>query len=349
MAHSRQGRPDRSGRRSASMADVAALAGVSMQTVSRVANSSLAVRTATRDRVIAAMRELGYVPNAAARALKSGTFRNIGIIAHQLGRAGESQTVVAVASRAYEKGYSISLVDIEAPLPKHMSAAVHHLRQQSVDGLVVIRAEMLSDDELHLPAGLPTAVFDSRLVGKLPAVVSDQVSGTADAVQHLLDLGHRTVHHVAGPTDSIPAIQREQTWRQTLLDAGVATPDVLHTDWSAAEGYLAGQKLAADPQVTAVFCANDQIALGVIRAMFERRRCVPDEVSVVGFDDLPESEFAWPPLTTVRQDYRTIGAELITLLFDQLEHPTITPQQPVTVPTRLIVRASTAPPRATAK
>jgi len=326
-----------------SIGDVAREAGVSAQTVSRVSTGADNVRPDTRQRVLDAMEKLGYSPNHAARALRYGSFGAIGIIAHQLARTGESRTVEAVVEAARQKGYTTSLVDVRSPSSTDLDDAVKQLDHQSIDGLVIIRAETATPDSLALPRRLPVVVSDSRFVGHHPAVGADQRGGTQAAVEHLLGLGHRTVHHLAGPEASAPAEVRVQVWREALRDAGHEVPEPLRGDWTSRSGYELGVRVADDPAVTAVFAANDEMAAGLMRALYERGLRVPDDVSVVGFDGIPLAEYFWPPLTTVRQDFHRIGEELVALLARQLEGEVMTDHRTV-VPTELVVRASTAPP-----
>ncbi|GAB4084237.1 LacI family DNA-binding transcriptional regulator [Myceligenerans cantabricum] len=326
------------------MADVAALAEVSAQTVSRVARNEPTVKAATAARVRDAMERLGYSPNRAARALRYGQFGTVGMIAHRLARTGESRTVEAVVEAAQAEGYTVALVDVASPAPDDVSAAVARLSHQDIDGLIIVRAETATPDTLALPPHLPVVVSDSRFVGHHPAVAADQAGGARAAVEHLLGLGHRTVHHLAGPEDSTPARQREATWREVLVEAGRPAPDVARGDWSAASGYDAGTVLAADPDVTAVFAANDQMAAGLVRALHEAGRTVPDDVSVVGFDGIELAAQLWPPLTTVEQDFAEIGSRLVGLLLRQIRsHESLTDTHEI-VPVRLIERSSTAPP-----
>jgi DNA-binding LacI/PurR family transcriptional regulator len=350
--------------RGPSLADVAALAGVSTQTVSRVSMGLDNVRPATRDRVLAAMAQLGYAPNTAARALRYGSFRTIGVIAHRLARTGESRTVEAVVEAARTEGYTVTLIDVENPSSDVVSAAATRLSHQAIDGLVIIRAETATPASLALPPRLPVVVSDSRFVGHHPAVGADQSGGARSATQHLLDLGHRTVHHVAGPADSAPAQVRAEAWRATLDAAGSPVPEIVEGDWSAASGYDAGRRLAADPDVTAVFCANDEMAAGVLRALHEAGRAVPRDVSVVGFDDILLAEHLWPPLTTVVQDFDEIGRRLVARLLEQVRAGGGVNASEVSlaearadevygdeddlhevVPVELRIRQSTAPPR----
>ena len=335
----RTGRP-----RVPSIGDVAALAGVSAQTVSRVSTGSPSVRPATRERVLKAMTELGYTPNRAARALRVGTVESIGIVTQRLSRTGDGVTAAAVATAAQERGYSVSLVEVPEPDPEELRKATHRLSNTALDGLVMVRAGHTTADALPLPPSLPVVVADSRLAGHYPSVVCNEAHGTEDAVTHLLGLGHRTVHHIAGSPDAHPATVRMATWRRRLAAAGIAAPEPLIGDWTPNSGYELGRTLAEDPSVTAVFCANDEMAFGLIRALHEAGLSVPDDVSVVGIDDIPLSEFSHPPLTTVSLDYERLGRELVRVLAEQLSGhagPTI-PR--VVLPTKLLVRASTGPP-----
>lgn len=326
-----------------SMIDVARVAGVSPQTVSRVSTGSPNVLPQTRAKVLDAMRTLGYVPNAAARALKYGSFQAIGLIAHRLARAGESRTVDAVVDAARSAGYTVNLVDVQTPSSHGMSSAIAQLGRQTMDGLIIIRAETFTPDTLVAPGHLPIVVSDSRFAGRHPIVISDQVQGTRLAVEHLLGLGHATVHHLAGPADSLPARVRESTWREALRAAGRRVPRVVRGDWSSRSGYEAARRLFADPRLTCVYCANDQMALGLIRAAHEAGRRVPGDLSVVGFDDIDEAAYFWPPLTTVHQDFARIGRELVQMLLTEIHgHPLAKPR--TVIPVGLAVRASTAPP-----
>ncbi|ROS73336.1 LacI family DNA-binding transcriptional regulator [Cellulomonas sp. PhB143] len=342
-----QVRPAAGGRRKGpgpSMADVAALAQVSSQTVSRVANGHPSVRADTRDRVLAAMETLGYAPNTAARALRYGRFGTIGLIAHRLARTGESRTVEGVVEAARALGLTVTLVDVLAPTTHDMTEAVAQLNHQSIDGLVIIRSELSATENLLLPARLPVVVSDSRLLGSRPAVGTDQGQGSRLLVEHLLGLGHRTVHHLAGPAESGPAQERRDVWAQVLRAAGRPVPPHGEGDWTAQAGYAWGAGLDLD-DVTAVFCANDEMAAGVVRALHERGVRVPQEVSVVGFDDVALAGYLWPPLTTVRQDFQKIGAELVRLLAEQMDSGQDMSDVHVTVPVELVTRESTAPPR----
>ena len=325
---------------SASMADVAALAKVSPQTVSRVARGEGTVRDETAARVNDAMNKLGYVPNVAARALRSGRFNSIGIAAHHITRTGEAHIIQAVTRACRAHGYRPILTDSASGEAAELSTSIEQL-STIVDGLVVLRLETEDLQPVRLPLNLPIVVSDSRHLGDYVSVGSDQIGGARLAVSHLLGLGHRTVHMIGGPEHSVQASARHQAWKDLLVATGRDVPPVLMGDWTPKSGYLAGQRLADDPDVTAVFSANDEMAQGLLRALHEAGRRVPEEVSVVGFDDIA-AEYMWPPLTTVAQDFTRIGEELVSTLMRQMSPNSSTKSQQVLVPGELKVRRSTA-------
>ena len=327
------------------MSDVAHLAGVSAQTVSRVAAGSAHVRPDTRERVLRAMNQLGYSPNRAAQALRRGSFKTIGVLTQQIHRTGEALTTAGVLEAATAVDYAVNLVQVERPASEELREAVYRLSHQAIDGLVVVQAGRAGREHLILPPSLPVAVSDSTLVDYYPSASADQVGGVRHAVKHLLELGHRTVHHVCGPEDSQSSLIRKATWSRTLQEAGAPVPKAVPGGWEAAAGYEAGLRLAADPEVTAVFCANDELALGLIRAMHEQDRRVPRDVSVVGFDGLAVGEYSFPPLTTVRQDFKRHGREMVSLVLEQADGAVLD-NRSVIIPTELLVRGSTAPPTA---
>lgn len=333
--------------RPVSMADVARLAGVSAQTVSRVNTGHEGVVPETRDRVLAAMRELGYRPNGAARALKLGQFRSLGVIMFSLASTGSSRTLEAIAGRAAQRSYGVTLIPVQMPTEDAVRGAFGRLEELAVDGVIVVMEVRLLDSErVQLPPGRPVVVVDSDAGATFHVVDTDQTDGARQAVRHLLELGHPTVHHVSGPDDSFAGRRREQSWRDVLAEEGRVCPEPLTGDWTAASGYAAGTRLVdavRDGACTAVFASNDQMALGLLRAFAEAGLSVPSDVSVVGFDDAGDASDFIPPLTTVRQDFTEVGRRCVDNVLAQLEGE---PAEPGTelVPTTLIVRASTAPP-----
>ncbi|WP_459644596.1 LacI family DNA-binding transcriptional regulator [Kineococcus sp. NUM-3379] len=326
------------------MADVARHAGVSAQTVSRVSNGYEGVVPETREVVLRSMHELGYRPNGAARALKYGEFRTIGVLLFTLSTTGNMRTLDAIATSAAREGYAITVIPIAAPTEAGVRGGFSRLEELAVDGVVVImEVHLLDTAVVSLPPNLHAVVVDSNAGDRHAVVDTDQADGARQAVEHLLELGHRTVRHVAGPEDSYAAEGRAAAWRETLQAAGRPAPPMLRGDWSAESGYAAGLRLADDPECTAVFAANDQMALGLLRAFHERGRVVPRDVSVVGFDDSADAADFIPPLTTVHQDFAEVGRRCVDAVLRQIRtgsagHGT------TLVPTRLVVRQSTAPP-----
>ncbi|MFE0463851.1 LacI family DNA-binding transcriptional regulator [Kitasatospora sp. NPDC058965] len=301
------------------MADVAALAGVSHQTVSRVLNDSPNVRPETRERVLAAIRELDYRPNTAARALVTRRSQTLGVISFDSTLHGPSHMLYGIEQAARRAGYFISIASLRHQDVRSVLEAVDRLRDQAVEGIAVIASQASTVAALGQRVGtVPMVTVGPADPGQLPGAGVDNRAGAEAAVRYLLDLGHRTVHHVAGPGDWLEAVARETGWRAVLTEQGRAVPASLPGDWSARSGYEAGLRLAADPEVTAVFCANDQMALGLLRALHEQGRRVPEDVSVVGFDDIPEAGYLTPPLTTVRQDFGELGRRGFELLLERL-------------------------------
>jgi DNA-binding LacI/PurR family transcriptional regulator len=338
------GRPARAAR--PSMADVARMAGVSAQTVSRVSNGQSNVDEQTRARVVTAMQALGYRPNGAARALKSGRFHTIGVIMTTLQTFGNMRTLDAIAREAARADYSVTLLPVSDPTLQRVSGAYRRLSEQAVDGAVIIlEARLLDQAEFALPPGIPFVVIDSGAGPGYTAVDTDQALGARQATGHLLGLGHRQVWHIAGPEASFAALHRAESWRQTLLEAGIKPPPVLRGDWSCESGYRHGLALGRRDDVTAVFAANDQMSLGVMQALHELGRDIPGDVSVVGFDDMEEARSFWPPLTTIRQDFQEVGRLSIRKLLRQVSDAS-TGNDKTIVPTELIIRSSTGRPAA---
>jgi DNA-binding LacI/PurR family transcriptional regulator len=329
------------------MADVAKLAGVSHQTVSRVLNDSPHVRADTRQRVLDAMRKLKYRPNSVARALVTGRSKTLGVVSFDTTLYGPASTLFGIERAAHEAGYFVSIVSLRSLNRASVVSAVERLRDQGVDGILVIAPqESAAHAVLHLPDDIPVVAAEAGPDDSVPLVVVDQVAGARAATAHLLELGHRTVWHISGPTDWLEAQDRIDGWRSTLEAAGAAPPPLLTGDWSARSGYELGQRLAQTPDITAVFVANDQMALGVLRSLREAGRAVPEDISVVGFDDIPEAAYFTPPLTTVRQNFNEMGRRSLLLLLEQV-HTGVRTDARETVTTELIVRASTAAARPT--
>ncbi|MBO3738970.1 LacI family DNA-binding transcriptional regulator [Actinoplanes flavus] len=326
------------------MTDVARLAGVSHQTVSRVLNDHPNVKEQTRIRVRAAIAELGYRPNRAARALVTGRSQLIGVVARNSTLYGPASMLTEFEQAAADAGFAVSVGSVRELDRSSISAVVDRHLDQRVAGLVVIANVASAAEALaEIPGDVPVVFIDGDPASGRPLVTVDQVAGARAATRHLLDAGHETVWHVSGPTDWFDSAGRIQGWKQTLLEAGAEVPPLLSADWSAAEGYRTGQMLARMPEVTAIFTANDHLALGILRALHERGRRVPHDVSIVGFDDVPEAAYFIPPLTTVRQAFGDVARAALSLLLGQMRDDAGTAHQ-IVVPPQLIVRESVSRP-----
>lgn len=329
------------------MRDVAQVSGLSLQTVSRVANGEPNVNDATRDRVLAVMRELGYRPNLAARAMRRGSYKTIGIVYQGLHAVGTRRTVEAVSEHAALNGYATTLMPIAAATGLATSGAFTRLEEMAVDVIVSILTSQLEfDTPMRVPPGMHAILIGPQSNPDVSAMDSDQIGGTEAAVGHLLEAGHRTVHHITGAAGSFFAARRAETWSDVLTAAGRPVPEPLRGDWTAHSGYLAVRRmLESTPREelpTAIFSANDQMALGAYRAFGEAGIRIPEDVSIVGFDDIEEAVDFSPPLTTIAQDWDLLGREVLRVASESLAGA---PPQSVLLPTRLVVRESVAPPR----
>ena len=333
---------EREGNRPPSMADVAAVAGVSHQTVSRVLNGSELVKEETRVRVIAAIEALGYRRNNAARMLATNRSHRIGMISAHLQLHGPSMIAVAVQEAGHSAGYDVSLVGLSEYTVESLRGAVDRLLDEAVEAVVIAVAHRGAVDRaraLELP--VPLVLVQGVASGQPMASGIDQARGAYLATEHLLDLGHRRVVHLTGPMDWIEAGMRRAGWQQAHADRGVLPGAELAGDWSAQSGHESGLRVADDPDVSAVFVANDAMALGLLAALHERGRRVPEDISVVGFDDVPESAYYWPGLTTVNQQFSELGrraVELTLRALDGEQAPSVDLLEP-----QLVVRQSTGP------
>lgn len=331
------------------MHDVARLAGVSHQTVSRVVNEMPNVRPETRERVRAAIASLGYRPNTAARALVTRRSSTIGVMTSGSTLWGPSSALLGVERAARAAGYFVSLASLGSGTSQ-VGATLAHFHEQAVDGVVVIAPEASLQhvaDPLLTEAPVVMIGAGASSTSAVRATSVDQELGGRRATRHLIGLGHKRIVHISGPRDWFDASLRIQGWEGELSDAGLPVAEVLAGDWTAGSGYVAGIHIrelihAGDPAApTAVFAANDLMALGVIHALGEGGLEVPQDVSVVGFDDIPGADHFTPALTTVRQDFEELGRQCIAILLEAMRgesdsHALIAPV--------LIERASTATP-----
>jgi DNA-binding LacI/PurR family transcriptional regulator len=223
------------------------------------------------------------------------------------------------------------------------------LLAQGVEAIIL--SEPVEDGDEPLVSDVPVLTFGRAPVVHAPTVLSVEAAeggaAAAEVTRYLLGLGHRTVHHVAGPSRWWAARERRQSWHDALAAAGAEVPPVLEGDWTAARGYELGRDLARDPGVTAIFAANDETAIGVIHALHEAGRPVPGEVSVAGFDDIPIAAHVWPPLTTVSSDNAELAGTGLRYLVEFLDDPAAPPAPPPTHRHRLVIRDSTEAPAPT--
>ncbi|MGI5452782.1 LacI family DNA-binding transcriptional regulator [Streptomyces sp. CA-249302] len=325
--------------------DVARLAGVSQKTVSRVFNGERYVSEDVRRRVLEAAEGLGYRLNNAARALASGRTRSIGVVTLGTALYGPASLLIGIERATRDAGYALRVVNTLEGEPGGIAGAVESLLDQGVDGIVV--SEPIDEGTPSLSVDVPVLVLGAPAEFGSPRVVTAGVGAESlarAATEHLLDLGHVTVHHLAGPQRWFAARDRLIGWRAALAARDRRQPPVVEGDWSAASGYAAGQELAAAGEVTAVFAANDDMAIGLIRGLADAGLRVPEDVSVVGFDDIPVSAYVTPPLTTVRQPFDAVAQEGLRLLVQAIEKPDAEPAPASDPPVDLVVRGSTAPP-----
>ncbi|MEE6274313.1 LacI family DNA-binding transcriptional regulator [Georgenia wangjunii] len=322
------------------MSDVAARAGVSHQTVSRVLNHPDLVHPETQERVRAAIAELGYRRNMSARALATSRTRMIGVVTPATRSFGPTYTTVAIQDAARAAGYAILTAGtVDAAASPH--DVLEFFLDHGVEGVVVVAPTTeFADAARGLAGSLPIIVIATGLTTPAPlhVVAIDHEQGARDATRHLIDLGHRHIAHVAGPFNWFDARARLAGWRAELEAAGLDVPEPIEGGWDSAQGYAAAQRMLSGRVLpTAVFTANDLLALGMMRAFHEAGVRMPDDVAVVGYDDISGSDFYEPPLTTVRQPFQEVGHQVMEALLTALDGGS---PAPLLSRPELIVRAS---------
>jgi len=323
--------------------DVARLAGVSHQTVSRVINSHPSVRPETRRRVQEAIAELGYRPNVAARTLVTRHSNTIGVITSVSPFWGPSSTLIGVERAARDAGFYLSVAGLHSIEPAAVKNVLGHFHDQGVEGIVVIAPEaalahMAEPFITDLPVVMVAAGAEPAPGVQITAI--DQERGARLATRHLIELGHTRIGHIAGPEPWFDAIARLEGWRSELADSGLRPGPQAAGDWTAASGHRIGVQWVRRKRLpSAVFVANDLMALGFVRAMHDEGIGVPRDVSIVGFDDMPGADHFLPGLTTIRQELDALGQQCIEILLAALnQNPSDFPLvEPV-----LVVRESTS-------
>jgi DNA-binding LacI/PurR family transcriptional regulator len=329
--------------RAPSLRDVARLAGVSHQTVSRVLNNHPSIRPETKQRVLDVMAELQYKPNRAARALVTSRSRTIGILSASSTQYGPASSIAAIEEAARASGYWVSTANIESSDARSISDGLAHLAAQGIEGLVVIAPQVRVFDTLaQLSIDVPYVSLQSTGRDSDHALSVDQIAGARMATRHLIQLGHRSIYHLAGPQDWIEAEARMRGFLDEMSAQDVPTTAPILGDWTANFGYHAGRELLTVRDFTAIFSSNDQMALGLMHAIRDAGLEIPRDVSIIGFDDIPEAAHFWPPLTTVRQDFAELGRRCVALLLGDLDAATA--DYDGTIVPELIVRGSTGAP-----
>jgi DNA-binding LacI/PurR family transcriptional regulator len=277
----------------------------------------------------------------------TGRTRTLGVVCSDTRLYGPASTLVSVELAARDVGYFVQLETLRRLDSTSITDSVGRLRDRQVEGIVVMAP---TDETARALESMGSEFVDTPMVAvqgptssSVPCVAIDQYAGAAEVVAHLLALGHETVWHIAGPDDWLEAQARRRGWRETLVDAGCRVPPVAAGDWSARSGYRVARAIIEQHSVTAMFVGNDQMALGALWALHESGRRVPEDVSLVGFDDIPEAAYFTPPLTTVRQPFDEVGRRAHELLLEQIVDEAAGVRTAMASP-ELRARASTAPP-----
>jgi LacI family transcriptional regulator len=326
--------------------DVARLCGVSYQTVSRVVNDSPEVSVKTRRAVLKAIQSLGYHPNQLARSLKTRRSFLIEVITFGVETYIPRELIITMGRAAIEHGYSLIFTDIPSDNPQEENRLLAHLNSGLIDGAISTAPvkSLLFENLSANPPGLPIIQVRNPRGSTAPSVCIDQYHGSQLATQHLLDLGHRAIAEISAPLNYHEALTRHTAFLETLQGAGLAPVEAVEAaEWMPQQGYLAAKELLRRGKAfTGLVIANDYLALGAILALNEHGLRVPQDVSIVGFDDAPDSAYYIPPLTTVKQDYDALGHHSIHYLVEMIKDPSTPAHQRVLMP-QLIVRQSTRP------
>ncbi len=322
--------------------DVADMSGVSYQTVSRVINNHPYVSDEARQRVEMAIEALGYRPNKVATKLRSKSSKTIAIILFGSWFHGPVQIALNVEMAARTNGFDVILINV-TETQVQVVKALKHVKGWDIEGLVMITpAQSVPIDEIRSICGdTPIVHIDSRTSTDLPSVSLDDSYGTERVIEHLISLGHIRFCEISGPLNWVNAQTRHQTCVHFFSEHGLELPIHIEGNWTTAGGYQAARRLLeAGHQFTALIAANDSMAFGAMRALTQQGFIIPDDVSVVGFDDIPEAAYFSPPLTTVRHNYIQLGLVGFEYLLELINERQTPIQQRLITP-RLIIREST--------
>lgn len=326
--------------------DVARLAGVSYQTVSRVVNNQPRVSPVTRERVLDVIERLNYRPSYAAQRLAANRSRTLAIITFGVGNYGPSDMLLNMETAAHEAGYELISTYVDTRNGEGIRVAIDRLLRSAVDGAILIAPVQtpLYAMLLEKIQTIPVIHVDTADQKDIASVQVDQYAGGILATQHLLDLGHREICEIRGPLNWFGASSRHAGFVDTLAEAGLEPAGIAIGDWSPKSGYQAAIELIEQYQFTAIVVGNDHMALGVLSALADRGLRVPEDVSLVGFDDVAEAPYYIPALTSVKQDFVQLGMTALHSLLRLINDPEV-PLTPIALQPTLVVRRSAAPPR----
>ncbi|MFP7695861.1 LacI family DNA-binding transcriptional regulator [Trueperella sp. LYQ143] len=335
-----------------SIKDVAALARVSVPTVSRYLNDRWKVSEEKCQQIAKAIDMLGYRPSPIARALVRERTSFVTVLCANTTLFGQSETLHGIEEQAQESGYSLNIAMLAGSSRSEVRTSVQSALDHNPAGVILLNYDELSSHAFSvLPDGLPVVMIAGQRTEDVAQISMCENVGGYDVTRHLLDLGHRSVVHISIP-GGVGGYSRLTGWKRALQEAGIYQPEPIMASWDPASGREIGRRLAEDPHVTAIFAGNDEIAMGVIRGLSDMGRRVPQDVSVVGFDDHPIARVWNPALTTLRQDFRQAGRRAFTMLTDKIDDidagrgRTENWTKYVEIPGELIVRESTACPPA---
>lgn len=326
--------------RSANIYDVAKLAGVSHQTVSRVLNNHTSVKPETRSKVEKAIAELQYRPNQAARQLVTSQSHIIGILISGSDLYGPWAIFNAMQREANLENYTLVSISVVPDSSVSLREAIEQLRNLGIDGVITIALsqKLITEVEKSL-ASAPIVIVDTEPIKKFDAVNIENFIGGQIATQHLIDLGHKKILHLTGPINGFEGQQRRRGYEAAMHKAKL-TPNVIEGDWLIETGYELGTQIASGKlKASAIFTSNDHQALGAIKALSEKNIRVPEDLSIVGFDNIAEAKYFAPALTTIHQDFDELGKLAISRMLVQLKQPT--KPQSLTVAPTLVIREST--------
>lgn len=331
--------------------DVAKKAGVSRQTVSRVLNNRPDVSADTRIRVQEIISEFSYRPNAIAQSLSRQKSFILGVVSAGLKYTGPSRTLSGITGKAEELGYGLLLKELASFSSNNVHPLLQWFMSHQVDGIIWAAPEIEENrywiKDLLPEINIPIIFLTMEKQENVTIVTTDNFIGAKMATEHLIQLGRKNIGHISGPLDWWEARQRKSGWEMAIKESGRTVTDRMWTtgNWSSKSGKTAFTELMDKyPDLDAIFVGNDQMALSVLQSAYEMGRRIPDDLSIVGFDGIPESEFYCPSLSTVYQNQNELGsvavAELVAQVEKKLSENKIIEPKYITIKPELIIRQS---------